>query len=174
MIFILEGNECCFKTTVANLLSKAIEYPVIKGSSFEMAKSTNEELNNKFLEFAKMDKVIFDRFIFSNYVYATLYKDYSILTEKQREEIIKQIKNKTLVIYLYAPSEIIKKRLRKRGDEYVKEDEIDEINKLFNETMIDTIEQSHIQVFPIDTSKYSPEEIVYLILQHVTTTPLKL
>jgi cytidylate kinase len=75
MLIILEGNECNFKSTVAEKLSNLIGFNVVKGSSFEMSKTTNEELFNKFNQLSNLNRTIIDRFIYSNLVYASLYKD---------------------------------------------------------------------------------------------------
>lgn len=111
-MIILEGNECCFKSTVASKLNEKLDYPIIKGSSFELAQCNNEELYKHFIEFAKNKNVIMDRFIYSNQVYATLYKDYAILTDTQRKSIEEMVFDKAKVYYLYAPDEVIKKELR--------------------------------------------------------------
>ncbi|MEM5599348.1 hypothetical protein AAHB53_28775 [Niallia circulans] len=108
-MIILEGNECCFKSTVASKLSEKSGYPIIKGSSFELSQCTNKELYEHFINFSINDNVIMDRFIYSNQVYATLYKDFAILTNDQRKHIEKLVFDKSIVYYLYAPDEVIKK-----------------------------------------------------------------
>lgn len=81
-MIILEGTDCRYKSTIADKLSKELGYPVIKGSSFELAKSGNEKLFEHFNKLADEDNVIIDRYIYSNLVYAKKFKDYSILTEE--------------------------------------------------------------------------------------------
>lgn len=120
-LIILEGPDCCFKSTVAAKLSKELKYPIIKGSSFELAKSGNEKLFEHFNKLADEDNVIIDRFVYSNLVYAKKFKDYSILTERQLRFIEDKIKAKAKVVYLHADPSVIKKRLRVRGDEYIEE-----------------------------------------------------
>ena len=161
MLYILEGNECCFKTTTAELLSNATGYPIIKGSSFELSSCTNTELFNKFLEFAEMDDIIFDRFIWSNLIYANIYKDFSILTDDQRKYISDLIKDKSQIIYLHAPNDVIKSRLRSRGDDYVNEDKIDTISYSYNAVMNQI---DDLQVWSFDTSQIDGQGIVELLL----------
>ncbi|MBF8228955.1 deoxynucleoside kinase, partial [Bacillus subtilis] len=130
-LIILEGPDCCFKSTVAAKLSKELKYPIIKGSSFELAKSGNEKLFEHFNKLADEDNVIIDRFVYSNLVYAKKFKDYSILTERQLRFIEDKIKAKAKVVYLHADPSVIKKRLRVRGDEYIEGKDIDSILELY-------------------------------------------
>ena len=156
MLIILEGNECNFKTTVAEKLSKELNIPVVKGSSFELAQCNNQELYEHFLKLSQMDNVIIDRSWISNYVYATLYKDYAILTPEQRLEIEQRVYDKALLVYLYADEETIKSRLRERGDDYVEEKMIGTINKVY----LEAIEQTELVVHSFNTSSYSSDNIV--------------
>jgi thymidylate kinase len=156
MIIILEGNECCFKTTVAEKLSKQLNIPVVKGSSFEYSKCTNEELFSRFKELAALDNVIIDRFIYSNRVYATLYEDYAILTKEQRMEIEDIIQHKSTVYYLFADDEIIKERISERGDDYVDISMVKKINNTYSGTMKDAT----IKIVSYDTEEWSSDEIV--------------
>jgi thymidylate kinase len=156
MIIILEGNECCFKTTIANKVSKKLNFPIIKGSSFELSQCTNEELFKRFKEFAKMDNVIFDRFIYSNLVYASLYQDYSILNEQQVKEIEDLIKYKAKLFYFFADDQMIRERLQQRGDDYVEEDMISKISEKY----IKVIMKSALHKTSYDTGEWSSDEIV--------------
>jgi thymidylate kinase len=156
MLIILEGNECCFKTTIANKLSSTLNIPVVKGSSFELAKCTNNELFQHFKSLVKEDDLIIDRFIYSNQVYASLYDDFAILTDDQRREIELLIKEKATVYYLHADDNVIKERLRVRGDEYVNEDMIEKISNLYPSSII----EATIKTVSYDTEHWSSDEIV--------------
>jgi thymidylate kinase len=156
MLIILEGNECNYKTTVAEKLSKQLHIPVVKGSTFEFSKCTNEELFERFRSLTELDNVIIDRFIYSNKVYATLYKDYAILTDDQREEIERLIQRKATVYYLFADSEIIESRIKERGDDYVVTAMVSKINSQYDITMV----KSNLKVVAFDTNDWSSDEIV--------------
>ena len=160
MIVILEGNEANFKTTVADKLSKHLGLPVVKGSSFELAKCSNEELFEHFKGLGEMDNIILDRFIYSNQNYATLYKDYAILTDEQRTEIESMVKQKATVYYLHAGEEVIKSRINKRGDDYVDVSMVGAINMLYKEIMIN----SKLKVVFYNTEHWSSDEIVESII----------
>lgn len=156
MLIILEGNECCFKTTIAEKLSKQLNIPIVKGSTFEFSKCTNEELFERFKKLTELDNVIIDRFIYSNRVYATLYEDYAILTDNQREEIEQLIQHKASVYYLFADDNTIKARIRLRGDDYVVPEMVSKINHIYSKTMT----ESTLNVIEYDTALWSSDEIV--------------
>ncbi|KDE21708.1 hypothetical protein EF83_22200 [Bacillus subtilis] len=158
---ILEGPDCCFKSTVAAKLSKELKYPIIKGSSFELATSGNEKLFEHFNKLADEDNVIIDRFVYSNLVYAKKFKDYSILTEQQLRFIEDKIKVKAKVVYLHADPSIIKERLSVRGDEYIEGKDIDSILGLYREVM----SSAGLHTYSWDTGQWGSDEIVEDLLQ---------
>ncbi|MEE4534994.1 AAA family ATPase [Bacillus velezensis] len=155
-MIILEGTDCCYKSTVADKLSKELGYPVIKGSSFELAKSGNEKLFEHFNKLADEDNVIIDRYIYSNLVYAKKFKGYSILTEEQQRTIEKKIRDKAKVIYLHADPKVIKQRLRDRGDEYITERDIEPVLELYNQV----IDEMGLHMNSWDTNEWNSDEIV--------------
>ncbi|WP_332274886.1 AAA family ATPase [Bacillus velezensis] len=160
-MIILEGTDCCYKSTVADKLSKELGYPVLKGSSFELAKSGNEKLFEHFNKLADEDKVIIDRYIYSNLVYARKFKDYSILTEDQQRAIEEKIRYKAKVIYLYADPKVIKQRLRERGDEYINDQDIEPVLELYREVMSDV----GLHTYSWDTEQWNSDEIVEGLIQ---------
>jgi thymidylate kinase len=165
MLIILEGNECNFKSTVAEKLSNLIGFNVVKGSSFEMSKTTNEELFNKFNQLSNLNRTIIDRFIYSNLVYASLYKDYSILTKEQVKEIeCKLLQKNSLVVYLFAEAEVIKKRLLERGDNYVKVDEVKAINEKYEEVL----KGARLPVLHMNTEFVTSNMIAHIVSKMVT------
>lgn len=155
-MIILEGTDCCYKSTVADKLSKELGYPVIKGSSFELAKSGNEKLFEHFNKLADEDNVIIDRYIYSNLVYARKFKDYSILTEEQQRAIEEKIRGKAKVIYLHADPKVIKQRLLERGDEYINDRDIEPVLELYNQV----IDEMGLHMNSWDTNEWNSDEIV--------------
>ncbi|MEC2354065.1 ATP-binding protein [Bacillus sp. FSL P4-0334] len=160
-MLILEGTDCCYKSTVAEKLSKELGYPVIKGSSFELAKSGNEKLFEHFNKLADEDNVIIDRYIYSNLVYAKKFKDYSILTEEQQRTIEKKIRDKAKVIYLHADPKVIKQRLHERGDEYINDRDIEPVLELYREVMSD----AGLYTYSWDTEQWGSDDIVEDLIQ---------
>ncbi len=166
-IIILEGNECNYKTTVANKLSERLGWPVLKGSSFEMSTCTQEELYQKFLNFTEMNDVIIDRFIWSNLVYAPLYKDFSMISLEQAKDIQRRLLNKAYLVVLHSDVETLTSRLNERGDEYVKVDRLQEINNKYWEVLHDTLlisegnsEFKKLAGDMFDTKYFTSDEIV--------------
>lgn len=159
MILKIEGCDGCYKTTVANLLKERLGFPIVRGSSFELAQCSNEELYQHFRELSKSENIIMDRGIYSNLVYASLYEDYAILTEEQRLKLEEMYKPKTIVIYLYAPSNVIKDRINVRGDDYVKNEMIDKIVNRYEEVLEETIVNNRVPILMYDTSELSSEGI---------------
>lgn len=165
MIIILEGNECNFKTTVANRLSEEFNYPVVKGSSFEQAKCTSDEL---FVNFARLlfdhDNVVFDRYIYSNLVYADIFKDYAILSQEDKVRIEEMLsKREHIVIYLYANTDTLKSRIKERGDDYINESDLDRLNKKYTSV----IGESKCNILGFNTDVYDSDYIVKDILSYV-------
>lgn len=159
MKVVLVGNECNYKTTVAEKLSKKVGYPIRKGSSFEMSTGTNEDLYAAFLAMTEWENTIIDRFIHCNRVYATLYPKYTILTDEQYNDIQKKMNKDTVVIYLYAETEVLKDRMALRGDEYVVSDMLGVINDEYDKVM----KIPGIMTIKIDTGERSSDDIVHLI-----------
>ncbi|MCY8810597.1 deoxynucleoside kinase [Bacillus atrophaeus] len=155
-LIILEGADCCYKSTIATKLNRELGYPIIKGSSFKLATSGNEKLFEHFNKLADEDNVIIDRFIYSNMVYARKFKDYSILTEQQLRIIENKIKMKAKVVYLHANPKIIKERLSIRGDEYIEGKDIDSILRFYREVM----SNAGVHTYSWDTGQWDSDEIV--------------
>lgn len=140
MLIAFTGNECTYKTTMAQKLSNLLEVPLIKGSSFEFGKLDNFAL---FQAKAKLlddnPNVVFDRFIYCNRVYASLYKDNTILSLAQVKNLELRAKaihgSKLLVIYCSAPAETLRNRMLIRGDEYVDPERLPIINKRYEEVI---------------------------------------
>ncbi|MCY8922148.1 deoxynucleoside kinase [Bacillus atrophaeus] len=155
-LIILEGADCCYKSTIATKLNKELGYPIIKGSSFELATSGNEKLFEHFNKIADEDNIIIDRYIYSNLVYARKFKDYSILTEEQQRAIEEKIRHKAKVIYLHADPKVIKQRLRDRGDEYINDRDIEPVLDLYREVM----SNAGLHTYSWDTGQWASDEIV--------------
>lgn len=167
MNIYLEGSDATGKTTLANILSNELEMLIVKGSSFELATSTNEELYSHFKKVANLNNAIVDRSIWSNKIYATLYNDYTILTNEQRNNIEEKMKqNGDIIIYLTAPEEVIIDRLNERGDDYVSPDMIKPILEEYKSTMSEAV-QNNLNVFFFDTNQHSSEDIAEIIISKI-------
>ena len=162
-ILILEGADCAGKTSLINLLSSTLDFQVIKGSSFEHSQCNNTELFSKFKEMTKERMVVFDRFIYSNEVYAQLYDDFAILSDGQRREIETDISSRALLIYLEADIDILTSRMDKRGDDYVTVDRLQSIKDKYEESL----SKNTLDYVRIDTSRLTKKEILNKVLKRV-------
>lgn len=159
--YIVVGTDCSGKTSLVEMLSDITEFNVVKGSSFEHSKCTQDELFNKFLEFTKMDNVIFDRFTFCNEVYAPMYDDFAMLSDKQRRFIEQEMKDKAIIIYLYADDDVLEQRFNSRGDDYVSLDKLKYAKGKYEESLSKV---KDLEVVRFDTGKMTTKEIVEHIL----------
>lgn len=156
MLIFLEGNECVYKSTVAEKLSKRFGCAVKKGSSFEMSKCSNEELYQKFATMIFDTNVIYDRYILSNRVYTNIYEGFTRLTDGQFYELLNFTNKRGKIVYLYAQDEVVKERLRLRGDEYVDESKISTIAREYN----NVLREVHVPILKVDTSYRTSDEVV--------------
>ena len=166
MNIILCGNEANFKTTIGIKLSERLGYPIVKGSSFELATSTNAEMYDKMGKMLKLKNAIIDRYIYCNKVYASIFPQYTILTTRQFNFIEREIEadENVVVVYLYAPVEVLKKRLMKRGDEHM--DKVLERLEVINDEYEHVFENSIVKPVRINTEEYGSDEIVDYLLKN--------
>lgn len=162
--WIIEGCDCSGKTTLIEQLKEALNMQVIKGSSFEHSQCTQEELYQKFDSMIMdNDTAIFDRFIYSNEVYASLYDDYAMLSCQQRRDLEWIINHMSVIIYLYASEEVLAERLGTRGDDYVKSERIPSILAKYDQALLQV--DKRIPILSYDTEMMSTEDIVKDILK---------
>lgn len=156
MLIQVIGCDGAGKTTFIEALSKELDYPVLKGSSFEQSQCKKDELYKKFDKLMDLENTILDRSFYCNLTYAPLYKDYAMISNKQFNKLEDKIKDKSLTIYLHADVETLTERLNKRGDDYVKAERIPEILKGY-ESVLD---KSKLDYAKFDTSEFGVAEMV--------------
>lgn len=162
--YIVVRTDCSGKTSLVEMLSDITEFKAVRGSSFEHSQCTQKELFNKFLEFTRMDSVIFDRFTYCNEVYAPMYDDFAMLSDEQRRFIEQEMKDKAIIIYLYADDKVLEQRFNSRGDDYVSLEKLKYAKRKYEE-VIHKIE--HLEVIKFDTGKMTTKEIVeHILLNH--------
>lgn len=164
MNIILCGTDCSFKTTIASKLSKKLSLPIEKGSDFESATGTNEQLYNFFLSKLDGKDKILDRFIYSNLSYVQVYPNYTRITDEQKTIIEDKIRNNSIIIYLTASVDTIISRIEERGDEYVTVDKIEPIIKSYNKVISDAVEND-MNIYTFDTSVLSSDKITQQIVE---------
>lgn len=159
--YIVVGTDCSGKTSLVEMLSDITEFKILKGSSFQHSQCTQEELFEKFLEFTKLDEVIFDRFHICNEVYAEMYDDFAMLSDEQRRFIERKMKDKATIIYLYADDKVLEQRFNNRGDDYVSLDKLKYAKGKYEEALHKV---EHLEVVKFDTGKMTTKQIVENIL----------
>ena len=164
MHLIFEACDAGGKTTTIEKLQEKLGWKVIKGSSFELAKLDSLGLIKAFHDMTLdnyKENVIFDRFIYSNEVYAKMFNDYTLLSDDVRRALEEDFPEQTYIIYLYANPEIIKQRLLERGDDYISTDHVEKIMDGYS----DAIDKTNIRVLFYNTGQRSADDIVDSIIR---------
>lgn len=131
---IAEGCDCVGKTTFAEMLAKKTGYEIIKGSSFEISELGSDGMFEYMMKLLDRKGVIIDRFFYSNLVYGKLY-NYPMMTPEQYRLLADKLNKNALVLYLHAPADVIKQRMNNRGDDMIKQEEVDSILGEYREVM---------------------------------------
>lgn len=125
-IILLEGCDGAGKSTMAKLLQKLTGYEIVSGSNFELAEKGADYMFEFLRELSNRQNIIVDRSWLSNYIYARLY-DKNSMTDAQFEELTRLFDEKSIMIVLTASLDVLVDRINKRGDDYIKTDEIQPI-----------------------------------------------
>jgi thymidylate kinase len=136
-IIVIEGCDCAGKGTLAEQLARKTGYEIVKGSSFEIAQLGTDGMFKYMMDLLKRDNIIIDRFYLSNYVYGNLY-NYPTMSNWQFATLAEATDERALTIIVEALSQTIKDRMKKRGDEDIKVEEIDSILAKYNEALTDS------------------------------------
>lgn len=173
---ILEGSDASRKSTIAHKLTKRLSgSKYVHGSSFENAKTDNETLFKGFMELAKHDsdqQLILDRFIYSNLVYASIYKDYSII-DRDQALAIQAAMGESLLVYLYASEDELIRRMKERGEDEVKPSEVSKILAKYDEVIV-RAESDGVRTLYLNTEYLSSDQCVQIILDNYQTGAYKM
>lgn len=159
MIIILEGADLTGKSTLAHRLSILLQFPVVrpwiylaqpKPSVISVAKTLRQLFRHIHPD------IIYDRFFFSEYVYAqVLGRDREYVADLIREwESIPDV----FLVYLTASDEAIQSRYEERGgDWYVSLEQIFAIRDAYPTLL--KVMPSTIPTLMLDTSSVSSDDI---------------
>lgn len=162
-IVIVEGCDAVGKDTFAEMLSKKIGYEIVRGSSFEISKLGADGMFKHAMDILNQkDNIILNRSFYSNLVYGSLF-DYPMMNPEQYDELVDKIDEKAIVVYLHAPKGIIEYRMRKRGDDMIKVENIDDILAKYNEELFGEYRPSNI--LTVDTSQKDMNKAVELVVK---------
>lgn len=151
-IIILEGCDCAGKSTLAEQLAKKTGYEIVKGSSFEISQLGAEGMFKYMMELLNRDNIIIDRFYLSNYVYGNLY-NYPTMEEEQFVRLASTADTRALTIIVESPECVIKTRMKQRGDNDIKVEEVASILAKYDEVLNDDIED-HATIKPLLSIRY--------------------
>lgn len=158
---IIMGSDGSGKTTIATELSKKLGYKI---HHFGPPKNY-EDGKKQYFEFIKNnnENVICDRFHEGEAVYAPLYRGYD--GSDYFSELEKKLSEKfnVIVVLAYAPFVVIQERLEKRGEDFVKKDDLYHCHlKILN-----IVEHTKLPKMIIDTSIMSPENAAVAIIRQL-------
>jgi len=134
MIIILEGCDCAGKTTFAEKLSERTGYEIVKGSSFEISELGADGMFKHMMDLLDRENIIIDRFFYSNAIYGDMY-DYPTMEVDQYVKLRNKMNEKALLVYLHAPTHILESRMRKRGDDMIKVEDIRDIKEYYRDVL---------------------------------------
>lgn len=131
MIVILEGSDGTGKSTIAKQIEKGFRFEYIhEGYTDDTEEKEARILRMLAILMTKDVKVIYDRTtLIDDFVYNFLNKKESTLTKYK--SIILEILKKCKIIHLQLPEQIRRERFDERGDQYITNDQIEEINKQY-------------------------------------------
>jgi thymidylate kinase len=166
MNIYVEGLDGSGKTTTIQALKKRLgNYTVMKGSSFEITSQGKNIFLPYFYTLTMRKNLICDRFIFSNWIYATVFSDYEKLDKIEFEFLQKEMAKNGFMVFLYCSEEETKKRLKVRGEDYVKENQLQIISDLYQKAITESV--SELNIMSIDTTNKSTDEIVDEIIANM-------
>ena len=127
MLIIITGCDRTGKSTLCNQLMKLIADA--KYTHFSVPASKEEAKQSYFQFINDIDPkqtYIIDRFYECESVYAPIYRQYDL---DYSREIEQYIRNKDRVLYLYLQSDIdvIRERIKKDGEDYVQNDDLEKV-----------------------------------------------
>lgn len=125
-IIVLEGCDCVGKTTFAEMLSEKTGYEIVKGSSFEISELGADGMFEHMMDLLDRDNIIIDRFFYSNLVYGKIF-DYPMMSPAQYDSLVEKLDKKALLLYLHTSEGAIQYRMKKRGDDMIKAENIGDI-----------------------------------------------
>lgn len=162
MIIIVEGADAVGKDTLIRNLQKLTNIDVARGSSFEMSIGGADKMFEESKELLlKEEDLILNRSFYSNAVYGPMY-GYPTMTDEQLSELNKIVEDVGCIYYLKADTDVVIDRLKSRGDEDIKPEEVKDIQagykhmwNRFNPSSLVTIDVTNIDLLDIESDIYT-------------------
>lgn len=128
-IIIIEGIDGSGKSTLANMIQEAAskKYKVIRTHRGPMKGSVVEEYVAPLLEIKDDELLIADRWHIGEMIYGPIYRGISYV-----DSVIEHIENilddlGAVKLVMLTPREIVKERLGSRGEDYLQEEDFDQV-----------------------------------------------
>lgn len=131
MIFIVDGPDGAGKSLLCHTLQKKTGYKVEHLTQPEKyGKLPTKDLYENLLQH---DNVIFNRFYYSEIIYSNVKNRRCGVGPSDCEDIDRLIKEKkAVVIHVTADIKILKKRIQKRGDDFINFYELERIKTMYD------------------------------------------
>jgi thymidylate kinase len=120
---IIEGSDCSGKTTLIDELKKRLSY---SGWDIINLGHENRDQFKRYMNwYINSDKAIFDRGHFSEIVYGDLWRGGHGMSTKEIDALNEYVFNNFLVVFAYAPEDVLKQRYHSRSyDQIIKSHEL--------------------------------------------------
>lgn len=130
LLIIIEGIDGTFKSTVCEKLSKKLNLPVEHHGPVKDLEAGKKE----YFDFVNNCNyaVIKDRFAMGERTYSLIYRGYKADYMKELEDALQE-KFDVFLFYLTAEDEFIKRNLEKRGEDFLKMEDLKHIHSLCDE-----------------------------------------
>lgn len=138
MLVVLEGCDGAGKTELATFLSKVLKADIIHCSTHT---PNDLEFFKNIIDAAKGKRnVIADRFCYGQFIYQQPDERPLAYGRFTAEELLyvletSMLANKAKVIYVTAPADVIKSRLRARGEELINGLTVEEVLKRYDDVI---------------------------------------
>lgn len=136
MIVIIEGLDAVGKTTICKKIAEQYDFQYIKESYTDSNEEKLKRMTDMFQRLTENKNYIYDRTtLIDDFVYGFLNKQQSCLAEYY--DIILRILSHCTIIHLQLDEQTQKERLKTRGDEYINEQNVDQIDKNYRKVYED-------------------------------------
>jgi len=165
MNIILEGCDCVGKSSIAsNIVKLDPNYTVMKRNAVKSYTEGKSQYSADIELLNSKTNLIFDRFMYSEAVYAPIFRNYF---PEYLREFEHKLSSNNLLVLVYARPEIVKKRF---DGKFIKEEQIELIMSSF----FRLFDQSQIPYKTIiDTSFESSESLAFKLLESIKKEELK-
>lgn len=162
---IFEGSDATGKSTIQNILMDIMKHTFLLHTSAPpkgLGREYYENLLTKGLEFSQYlnQPFIADRFHIGESVYGSIFRGYNFSEEFRLNVEQQLLKQGFKIVYVHAEQSVVERRLKERGDWYVKTEDTQHILSRYEEELSKTL----LPVFKLDTTNdIWPSDIENLI-----------